>query len=58
MIARPDLGTLTQAVDISTKVLPVNPFSTGQPGQLMFDENTLYVCVGNNTWKKVSLTSI
>lgn len=58
MIARPDLGTLTQAVDISTKILPVNPFSTGQPGQLMFDENTLYVCVGNNTWKKVSLTSI
>lgn len=58
MIARPDLGTLTQAVDISTKILPVNPFSTGQPGQLMFDENTLYVCVGNNTWKKVPLTSI
>lgn len=58
MIARPDLGTLTQAVDTSTKILPVNPFSTGQPGQLMFDENTLYVCVGNNTWKKVSLTSI
>lgn len=58
MIARPDLGTLTQAVDISTKILPVNPFNTGKPGQLMFDENTLYVCVGNNTWKKVSLTSI
>lgn len=58
LIVRPDLGTLTQLIDKSTKVLPSNPLRTGEPGQMMFDENTLYICVSTNKWKKVSLTSI
>lgn len=36
-----------------------NPFpsnSNGTPGQARYDQNFLYVCVGPNLWKRISLT--
>lgn len=38
---------------ILTLTPPVAPNSDGSPGQITYDENYLYVCVGVNTWKRV-----
>lgn len=32
--------------------------SQGITGQLAYDANFLYVCIGENSWKKVALTNI
>ena len=56
LICRPDLGTLSPLVFKGAKILPANPLATGTPGQMMYDDNTLYICVRSNTWKTVSLT--
>lgn len=56
LICRPDLGTLSPLVSKGAKILPANPLTTGTPGQMMYDDTTLYICVGPNTWKTVSLT--
>ena len=31
--------------------------STGQPGQIVWDTNYIYVCTATNVWKRVALTS-
>jgi len=31
--------------------------SPGNPGQIKYDSNNLYICVAANTWKKVALSS-
>lgn len=30
--------------------------STGQEGEICWDANYLYICVGTNTWKRIPLT--
>lgn len=36
---------------------PATSASTGTPGQIAFDNNSLYVCVGVNAWKKLPLST-
>jgi hypothetical protein len=31
--------------------------SSGQPGQIVWDTNYIYVCTATNVWKRVALTS-
>ena len=56
LICRPDLGTQMPLVNKLSKLLPSNPLSSGVPGQMMYDDSTLYICVSANTWKSVSLS--
>lgn len=44
------------AVSIFTAA-PATGTSTGEAGQMAFDETYLYVCVALNTWKRVALSS-
>ena len=37
--------------------VPATATASGQAGSLAFDANFLYVCVANNSWKRVALTS-
>lgn len=30
--------------------------STGESGEICWDTNYLYICVGTNTWKRIPLT--
>lgn len=36
---------------------PANATSPGVRGEIAWDENYLYVCVANNTWKRTALSS-
>lgn len=37
--------------------VPTEATSDGDKGQITFDENYIYVCVDDNTWKRVKLSS-
>jgi hypothetical protein len=37
--------------------VPANSTSTGIINQVAWDANDIYICVANNTWKKIALTS-
>jgi len=37
--------------------VPADSTSNGFTGQLAYDTNYLYICVANNTWKRVTLSS-
>lgn len=37
--------------------VPANSTVAGVPGQLAYDQNFLYVCVGVNLWKRIALTN-
>lgn len=55
-------GTSTISVDpsiVSTQVLtpPATSSAACTAGQLSFDSNYYYLCVGNNVWKRIALTS-
>jgi hypothetical protein len=43
--------------DIQASVVPASATDTGRPGQLAFDSNYLYSCVGVNQWKRAPLSS-
>jgi hypothetical protein len=36
---------------------PAKSSSAGTPGQIAYDQNYLYVCTGNNSWKRSPLTA-
>ena len=40
-----------------TGTIPTSSSSPGQPGTIAFDSNFLYVCVGQNIWRRVGLSS-
>ena len=50
------MSTVSANITISTSV-PANASSNGLPGFMAYDANNLYICVANNTWKSVSLSS-
>ena len=62
-IARPHevwLQSVENAVNASPQLtgnLPLTNASPGQPGTFAFDANWLYICVGQNIWRRVPLTS-
>lgn len=42
---------------VKSGAVPTSSSSTGTQGQIAFDSNYLYYCIGTNTWKRVALTS-
>jgi hypothetical protein len=46
-------GNLTVASDY----VPDSAVANGTQGQIAFDNDFLYICVDNNTWKRISLES-
>jgi len=46
-----------QAQDVIISPPPAAATSTGSKGQIAFDSDWLYICVANNTWKQVALSS-
>lgn len=36
---------------------PASSAGAGTPGQISFDANFLYVCIGANTWKRIALSA-
>ena len=36
---------------------PAKSVAAGTPGQVAYDQNYLYLCVGTNTWKRLPLTA-
>jgi len=47
-------SVISANIVISNSV-PANSSSNGIAGTIRFDSNYIYVCVANNTWKKVSI---
>lgn len=47
----------TRLVSGGRAVFSGNSSSNGVPGAIQYDENYLYVCVANNTWKRVALST-
>ena len=41
----------------SNVYVPTTSTSSGETGQISFDNNNIYICLGPNNWKKASLTS-
>lgn len=48
--------TFTGSVTVSTTP-PANSTSTGSAGQIAWDSNSIYICVGTNSWKKAALSN-
>ena len=40
-----------------TATIPASSASPGQPGTIAFDSNFLYICVGQNIWRKAALSA-
>jgi hypothetical protein len=43
---------------IGSTGIPVDSFSSGAKGQITFDDNFLYICIDDNSWKSLPLQSI
>jgi len=54
LVCRPDLGSLSWEATAGVAITN----ATGTPGQIKYDNNTLYICVDWNTWKAISLRTI
>lgn len=66
VIIRDPSGTpSTRTVTLSTvaanlllsNTAPANSTANGLAGELKFDSSYLYICVSNNTWKRITLES-
>jgi hypothetical protein len=44
-------------IRLDTSKTPASSTAAGYPGEICWDNNYLYVCVGTNTWKRVALSS-
>ena len=44
-------------VAIETSDPPASPTAAGRAGQITWDTNYFYLCVGTNTWKRVPLSA-
>lgn len=42
---------------VISNTVPANSYSTGLAGTIARDSNYIYVCVANNTWKRVLLST-
>lgn len=40
-----------------SSAVPATSGAQGTPGQAAFDANFLYICVAQNTWRRVALTA-
>jgi hypothetical protein len=40
-----------------TNLTPASSSANGFVGQITFDTNNLYICVSNNVWKKIALST-
>lgn len=47
----------TQSTAFQKVAVPANSSATGTVNQIAWDSNSIYICVGTNTWKKVNLSS-
>lgn len=48
-----------QGINASPQIdatIPASSAAVGQPGQIAFDSNFLYIAVGLNTWRRVALS--
>ena len=43
---------------IGSTGIPVDSYSAGSKGQITFDDNFLYICIDDNSWKSLPLQSI
>lgn len=41
----------------ASAVVPLSSSSTGKAGTIAHDDNYLYICIANNSWKRISLSS-
>ena len=51
-----DISSLSSAMVAWDSSAPASPTSSGDPGDLIYDSNYLYVCVSNNTWRRLVLS--
>ena len=42
---------------LRTSKTPSSASDTGDEGDISWDENYLYICVGTNTWKRILMSS-
>ncbi len=53
-----DTSSKMKTIDkITSKQIPKNPNMNGNIGQISFDENNLYLCIGVKKWKRVKFSS-
>jgi hypothetical protein len=52
------VGTFINGAAGGTGAVPATATSVGRPGQMAFDENFMYICTANNTWKKTALIAV
>lgn len=43
------------SMEIKNISVPTSPTSEGNKGDVVFDDNFMYVCISTNTWKRISL---
>lgn len=48
---------VTNRLGISSTNVPALVASAGDPGQITWDSNYIYVCVATNTWKRANLAA-
>jgi hypothetical protein len=46
------VGKLLQTASVNA---PATSGASGSPGQIAYDQNYIYVCVGANAWKRAAL---
>ena len=51
-----DISSLSSAMVAWDSSAPASPTSSGDPGDMIYDSNYLYVCVSNNTWRRLVLS--
>jgi len=44
-------------INLESTYIPSTASSSGQPGQIIWDTNYIYVCVASNTWKRANLVA-
>lgn len=46
---------IDDSMEIKNITIPSSPTSEGNKGDVVFDENFMYVCINTNTWKRINL---
>jgi hypothetical protein len=52
-----DTKAIAQKLKIQTPNVPANASSSGEQGDVAWDANYIYICVSNNTWKRVAIST-
>jgi hypothetical protein len=47
--------TVNGTLIIASPTVPASPTSSGAAGQVAFTNNYFYICISNNTWRRVQL---